>query len=183
MTAHSKNLAIFRRSTQTVDWDQVYTEELVRVYNFYLYRTGDRQLAQDLTGTTFERAWKLRSRYRNDLSSPSTWLFGIARNVFKEHLRHTRRDTRWQAPLSETSAVTSNGDIEEGIDLLDEVVRLRGYLNELPEREQELIAYKYGAGITNRKIAKITGLTESNVGTILHRAVLDLRRKWKQNDG
>jgi len=48
----------------------------------------------------------------------------------------------------------------------------------LSEREQELIALKYGAELDNRQIAKLTGLTESNVGTILHRAVLTLRRQW-----
>jgi RNA polymerase sigma-70 factor, ECF subfamily len=37
---------------------------------------------------------------------------------------------------------------------------------------------KYGAGATNRAISEVTGLSESNVGTILHRAVQTLREKW-----
>jgi RNA polymerase sigma-70 factor (ECF subfamily) len=37
---------------------------------------------------------------------------------------------------------------------------------------------KYGAGATNRAIAKLTGLSESNVGTIVHRVVETLRRDW-----
>lgn len=183
MTAHTKYIPLFRRSAQTVDWDQVYAKELPRVYNYYLYRTGDRQLAQDLTGTTFERAWRLRSGYRNELASVTTWLFGIARNVFKEHLRISRRDSRWLAPLYETTVPTMEDDIEQGFDYAEQKARLRRYLNELPGREQELIAYKYGAGISNREIAKITGLSESNVGTILHRAIKELRGKWKDNDG
>jgi RNA polymerase sigma-70 factor (ECF subfamily) len=48
----------------------------------------------------------------------------------------------------------------------------------LPERDRELLSLKYGAGMTNRAIARITGLTESNVGTILHRAVEKLRSEW-----
>ena len=51
-------------------------------------------------------------------------------------------------------------------------------LSRLPDRERELLALKYGAGITNRAIASTTGLTESNVGTILHRAILALRAEW-----
>jgi len=48
----------------------------------------------------------------------------------------------------------------------------------LPPRERELIALKYGAALNNRLIAKLTGLTESNVGTILHRVVQTLRAQW-----
>jgi len=54
---------------------------------------------------------------------------------------------------------------------------LQNLLLELPEREQELIALKYGAGLTNRAIAKMTRLSESNVGSILHRTVINLRQK------
>ena len=52
----------------------------------------------------------------------------------------------------------------------------------LPDRERELVALKYGAGLTNRAIARLTGLTESNVGTILHRAIVALRADWKEGD-
>jgi RNA polymerase sigma-70 factor, ECF subfamily len=48
----------------------------------------------------------------------------------------------------------------------------------LPERERELLALKFGAGATNRDIARVTGLSESNVGTILHRTVQALRSQW-----
>ena len=56
--------------------------------------------------------------------------------------------------------------------------RLAALLQSLPERERELPAMKYGAGRTNRAIATATGLTESNVGTIVHRAVQTLRVRW-----
>ena len=47
----------------------------------------------------------------------------------------------------------------------------RVLLQTLTDRDRELIALKYGAEMTNRDIARATGLSESNVGTILHRAV------------
>lgn len=52
------------------------------------------------------------------------------------------------------------------------------HLKERGARERELIALKYGAGINNRLIAQLTGLSESNVGTILHRVVQTLRSRW-----
>ncbi|MCE9628027.1 MAG: RNA polymerase subunit sigma-70, partial [Candidatus Eisenbacteria bacterium] len=40
---------------------------------------------------------------------------------------------------------------------------------------RELIALKYGADLNNRAIARQLGLSETNVGSILHRAVAKLR--------
>ena len=56
--------------------------------------------------------------------------------------------------------------------------RLAALVERLPDRERELLALKYGVGMTNRAIAELTGLSESNVGTIVHRAVQTLRRDW-----
>ena len=44
--------------------------------------------------------------------------------------------------------------------------------------ERDLIALRYGAGLSNRAIAPLVGLSESNVGTILHRTVQTLRSRW-----
>jgi RNA polymerase sigma-70 factor (ECF subfamily) len=54
-------------------------------------------------------------------------------------------------------------------------------LARLADRERELVALKYGAGLTNRAIAHLSGLTESNVGVILHRTIQILRSEW-END-
>ena len=45
----------------------------------------------------------------------------------------------------------------------------------MSDRERDLIALKFAAGLTNRRIAKLTGLNESNVGVILYRAMRRLR--------
>ncbi|MDT3702970.1 MAG: sigma-70 family RNA polymerase sigma factor [Thermincola sp.] len=43
------------------------------------------------------------------------------------------------------------------------------------ERERNIIALKFKAGLTNRHIAELIGLSESNVGVILYRAIRQLR--------
>lgn len=48
----------------------------------------------------------------------------------------------------------------------------------LPDRERELIALKFYSGMNNREIATMTGISESNVGTILHRSISKLREEF-----
>ena len=162
-------------STTEPDWDRVYAEELPRVYNFFRYRVGPSADAEDLTARTFEKAWRARHRYRRDVAAFSTWLMTIARNVAADH----HRGRRLHVPLDEAAAVPSGVSTpEDDAVRASDAERLSALLGTLPERERDLIALKFGAGMTNRAIAKTLGLTESNVGTILHRAVHALRDQW-----
>lgn len=158
------------------DWDALYELELPRIHNFFRYRVGDGPEAEDLTSTTFEKAWRARHRYRRDLASFRTWLFAIARNVAIDHFRQ-KRD---HAPLEEAENVSGGETPEDAAMRRSDVAHLSHLLGLLPERERELLALKYGAGLTNRAIARMTGLSESNVGTIVHRTVALLRAGWNE---
>lgn len=156
------------------DWDAVYAEQLPRVYNFFRYRFGASADVEDLTARTFEKAWRARSRYRRDLAGFSTWLLSIARNVATDHYR-ARKPT---VALDEALGLAASGTPEVEAARRSDAERLARLMGELSERERELLALKYGAGLTNRAIAKATGLSESNVGTIVHRAVEAIRNRW-----
>jgi RNA polymerase sigma-70 factor (ECF subfamily) len=156
------------------DWETVYADALPRVYNFFRYRFGASADAEDLTARTFEKAWRARNRYRRDLAGFNTWALSIARNVAIDHARRRRPDVA----LDEARAIPAAGTPESEAAARSDAERLARLLAGLPERDRELMALKYGAGLTNRAIAKATGLTESNVGTIVHRAVETIRRQW-----
>jgi RNA polymerase sigma-70 factor (ECF subfamily) len=157
------------------DWDAVYAEQLPRVYNFFRYRFGPSADVDDLTARTFEKAWRARHRYRRDVAGFATWLLSIARNVAADHIRARRPSLPLDAARSVAAPARSP---EDALAEQSDAERLSHLLVELPERERELLALKYGAGMTNRAIAQATGFTETNVGTILHRAVLTLRTRW-----
>jgi len=161
-------------STAEPDWDAVYAEQLPRVYNFFRYRFGNTADAEDLTARTFEKAWRARHRYRRDLASFGTWLLTIARNVGTDHLRVRRPNV----PLDEAATVAAADTPEDVASKESDARRLALLLEGLTDRDRELIALKYGAGLTNRAIAQATGLSESNVGTILYRAVQTMRARW-----
>jgi RNA polymerase sigma-70 factor (ECF subfamily) len=174
-SAHVLPNRFARWITREPDWDAVFTEELPRVYNFFRYRFGDVPDVEDLTSRTFEKAWRARDRYRRDLAGFSTWLVSIARNVAVDHVRARRTYLPIEAadPVASTARTPEEAAIHNS-----EADRLASLLATLPDRERELLALKYGAGLTNRAIARATGLTESNIGTILHRAVTALRGHW-----
>lgn len=175
MSVWSRALKQADVAVEAVDWDVVYAEQLPRVYNFFRYRVGEGVVAEDLTAATFEKAWVARTRYRSDLSGFSTWLFAIAQNVAVDYFRKRRNDM----PLDQAISRTAEGSLEEMAEHRSDIARLAVLLATLSDRERELVALKYGASMNNREIAKLTSLTESNVGSILHRVTAKLRAGWE----
>ncbi len=159
---------------QALDWNQIYLDLAPRVYNYFRYRLGREREAEDLTSRTFEKAWVARAQYRRDLAGFSTWLFKIAQNLVVDHVRSQRN----HVSIDQAADVADNEIPEYNLERQSDLSRLASLARELSPRDQELIALKYGAGISNRDIAKLTGLTESNVGSILHRLVQNLRARW-----
>jgi RNA polymerase sigma-70 factor (ECF subfamily) len=164
------------QETQTVDWEAIYLEQASPIYNYFRYRTGDNHAAQDLTAATFEKAWRARAQYRHDRGTVETWLFSIARNVAIDYFRRSRRA---QVPIETVHNLASPTSVEDEAQRRFDIAHLRELLADLPEREREIVALKYGAGLTNQAIAGVTGLSESNVGVILHRTVKKLRAEWE----
>ena len=114
----------------------------------------------------------------SDLSF-STWLFSIARNAVIDHHRTKNRNTT--ISMEETFELASQeASPEEESFKKDELQRLDTYLREISHQERDIISLKFGAGLSNRQIAKSLDLSESNVGTILYRATCKLKDKFKE---
>jgi RNA polymerase sigma-70 factor (ECF subfamily) len=156
------------------DWDALYAQHLPRIYNYFRFRLATEADVEDLTARTFEKAWSARERYRRDLASFATWLYRIAQNLCIDHVR----SRRVHASLDAAAEVTIESTPETDAELRSDLSRLAALTASLQDRERELIALKYGAGLSNREIAPLVGLSESNVGTILHRTVQALRSQW-----
>jgi RNA polymerase sigma-70 factor (ECF subfamily) len=162
------------KSVGEIDWDRVYADQLPRVYNYFRFRIRNQADVEDLTSRTFENAWRARGRYREDLAGMSTWLFSIARNVAIDHVRAATE----HLPIESAEHVATDATPEVLIAGESDIARLNALAAELPDRDRDLLAMKYGAALNNRVIAQLSGLSESNVGTILSRTVEKLRARW-----
>ena len=72
--------------------EQIYLEHAKTVYGFLLTRTGNPELAEELTQETFYQAVKHVDRYEGK-SSVSTWLCGIAKNLWYGYLKKQKNQT------------------------------------------------------------------------------------------
>ena len=158
-----------------LDWDLLYREQIDPIYNFFRYRVGNDATAEDLTATTFEKAWKKRRQFQGDGDGIANWLYSIARNVANDYFRKSPSLVALDSIIEQAAAESVAGQVNERL----EFARLVRCINQLPERERDIISLKYGADLNNRQIASQMQLSESNVGTILHRTIYKLRRQME----
>jgi RNA polymerase sigma factor (sigma-70 family) len=168
-------LALVRRAVvEPAAFAAIYDHYFPRVYNYVRYRVRDVQTADDITAQIFERALTNIGRFRPERAPFAAWLFAIARNAVTDHLRAEKR-RRWLSLDVLRDRIGSGPQPEEAAVRGESFAELLAAVARLSDRERDLIALKFGAGLTNRRIAGLTGLGESNVGVILYRAMRRLR--------
>ncbi len=157
----------------------LYRAYTYNVFNYCLFRVSDRTVAEDLTADTFERAWRARHRYQSDRAAFSTWLFTIARRVVTDWQRRQAR--RGLIHLShQQPGDTPSPELQ--FEETEQQAQLRRLIQALDPSEQELLAFKFGAGMTNREIAPVIDKSETAVGSAIYRIMQKLRTQWKETE-
>jgi len=152
-------------------FDRLYRSSRDDVYAYVAGLLRDVAAAEEVTAAAFERAYRKRNRFDPERGEPRAWLFGIARNAALDELRRRGR----QAELTtEPVDVESLGSSESAEDS-ERRLAVSAALQRLEPHERELVALKFFAGLANAEIAQVLGISESNAGTKLHRAMTKLR--------
>lgn len=158
-------------TTQHVSIEQAFERYYPAVFRYFRYRGADSETANDLASSTFEQALKNLSRYDPRKAQIQTWLFAIAHNLGINHWKAEKQT----APLDDDLPIPDDPPLEQALILIQDKEQILQALQSLDRRAREILALKFGGLLTNRQIAELTNLTESNVGVILYRSLLKLR--------
>jgi RNA polymerase sigma-70 factor (ECF subfamily) len=150
------------------EFEALYRDSRDDLFAYLSYLVGDRSLAEEITAQAFEKAFRKRSLFRPGRGDLRGWLFSIARNAAVDELRRGGRETALE--LIPEPAASGPSD-QASDDRLLVATAMRG----LQSRDRELIALKFFAGLDNPQIARVLGISNSNTGTQLHRAMSRLR--------
>lgn len=148
---------------------ELYDRHANAIYNYCFRRCADWALAEDLTANVFLDAWRKRRRVtfdREDAVLP--WLYAVAGNVVRNHLRGHRRLVRFVSELAVRQA-----PVAAPPDRLAEETEMKAILREvgrLPRREQDVLALCVFADLTYEQAALALGVPIGTVRSRLARA-------------
>jgi RNA polymerase sigma-70 factor (ECF subfamily) len=148
--------------------------QLDAVFSYVRYRVPSADVAEELTSTVFLKALEGLPSFDPSRGEMIHWIFRIARNVVTDHLRAQRR---WSmVPIEWLSERRSSDATPERVVAQCEVHdRLVHGLKRLRHRDRDVLGMKFGAGLTNRDIARVTGLHEGHVAVLVGRALSRLK--------
>jgi RNA polymerase sigma-70 factor (ECF subfamily) len=96
-----------------------YRRHLATVVGWCLRRTGDPELAADLTAEVFAAVLDGAARYEPRTGSAAGWLLGIARNVLGHSVRRGRVDARARRRLGVAALCAEDDDLVRVLEVAD----------------------------------------------------------------
>ncbi|RKQ91771.1 RNA polymerase sigma-70 factor (ECF subfamily) [Solirubrobacter pauli] len=147
-------------------FERLYAEEAAGLFSFLAYRTGDRGLAEDLLADAFERA--LRGRFNPRKGSAKTWLYAIALNVLRDHVRRAAAESRAYERVEDDRG----RDVFADVEVRDELMRGMAVLS---AEEREAIALRFGAALTVPEMAALLDEPLTKIEGRVYRALRKLR--------
>jgi RNA polymerase sigma-70 factor (ECF subfamily) len=172
-------------STRTSAADETYQKasaaygaalsRLARAYEAEPEKRGD--LLQEI----HVAMWKSLGRF-NGRCSLRTWVFRIAHNVAASHvLRERRRNRARMVGLEELDTAADAPDSLQAVAEHQALARLTALIRQLLPLDRQLIL-SYLEGMDAEAISELTGLSESNVATKIHRIKKILRNRFEARD-
>jgi RNA polymerase sigma-70 factor, ECF subfamily len=154
----------------------LYEAHRLDVFRYLRARNLADEDAADLTAATFERAFRMRHRYRPHPDGPLPWLLRIARNAATDHQRRlasVRRGLRFWPPAPvepdpSTALLAEEADRELVI-----------HVAALPEVQREALRLRYAGGLTARQIGEVIGRSEAATQKLLGRALAVLKEAYR----
>lgn len=165
----SRNLMLTTREDFVREALDQYESSLIGYAVTFLH---DVDRARDVVQDTFIRL------YQQDVEKVhgglKTWLFTVCRNRSLDILRKERRVVGLKEEELER-VPTPRRTPAERIDLKERISQMRFCLEKLSGNQREVILLKFEQGLSYQEIAAVTGLSEGNVGFILHNGLKRLR--------
>ena len=151
-------------------FDDLYRRYARPVFGMALRRLGDRGRAEDAVQETFASVWRSAASYKPDRGPGAPWLYAVARNAIVDRARaRTETPTELLEERADETAGPADNAEQSWV-----AWRVHRALEELPEREREVVALAYWSGLSQSEVAEFLGLPLGTVKTRTRAALAHL---------
>ncbi|MFN8023078.1 MAG: RNA polymerase sigma factor [Acidimicrobiales bacterium] len=185
----SERELVERARTDRAAFAELYRRHVNAVFAVAFRRGGSRDVAEEATAATFERALRSIGGFEWRDVGIRPWLVRIASNEVAEIHRRRQRGERVRDAVAHEAGVRADTDLgwpgagADGRVAGVSLAELHHALSELPERYREVISLRYLAGLSADDAAVALGCTKQVLAVTLHRALERLRAELARPKG
>jgi RNA polymerase sigma-70 factor, ECF subfamily len=171
MAADLERALVVRAREDGGAFTELYDFYLPRIYGFIFRRVHDRDVAEDLTSMTFQRALEnvRRPDFRND--SLGGWLYRVASNAVVDYVRRDRHHVSIDVEGRDEPVDHTVDALAAAIDR--DVVRQA--LRQLPSNHRELLVLRFYDDLDVSELCVVLDCSREVLAVRLHRALRALR--------
>jgi RNA polymerase sigma-70 factor, ECF subfamily len=145
----------------TTAFEILYRRYARPLYGLALRMLRDRSRAEDAVQETFAAIWRSAASYRPERGPGAPWLYAVARNAIVDRARARGEATFADAPESASSDAAPDERAESAYVSW----RVHRAVQDLPEREREVIELAYWGGLSQSEVAQFLDLPLGTVKT------------------
>jgi RNA polymerase sigma-70 factor, ECF subfamily len=153
-------------------FEDLYREYLGRIYAYVRAQVGASADAEDITAQVFMNAYQAYGRFEARNTTPSAWLFRIARNATLDHFRSRGRRDRLQRTMEHQPLVEE--DPAQQAEGRVQYHALLAQVAHLPDRQRNAISLRH-SGLSFDEVGRVLGCSEDAAKMLYHRALKALR--------
>jgi RNA polymerase sigma-70 factor, ECF subfamily len=141
-------------------FEDLYRRYARPVFGLALRRLGDRGRAEDAVQETFTSVWRSAATYRPERGPGAPWIYAVARNAIVDRAR-----ARTELPADIPDEPSADAGPPDRAEQSWVAWRVHRALEELPEREREVIALAYWSGLSQSEVAEFLDIPLGTVKT------------------
>jgi RNA polymerase sigma-70 factor (ECF subfamily) len=141
-------------------FEMLYRRYARPVFGLALRRLGDRMRAEDAVQEAFAAVWRSAKTYKPERGAGAPWLYAVARNAIVDRSR-SRSDPPGEVP---DTPATDPGP-EERTEAAYISWRVHRALEDLPQKERDVIELAYYGGLSQSEVADFLGIPLGTVKT------------------
>ncbi|HEY0090712.1 MAG TPA: RNA polymerase sigma factor [Candidatus Lokiarchaeia archaeon] len=186
-----KYLINYRKSSDKIWFEKIYYHYLLKIYNFFYFKTMDEQISEDLTSEVFLKVYKNLQDKEFNSKSFNVWIYKIASNQLIDYFRKTKTDrertflTDWneQDNIQDSSLLENDFFIKNSMLMKKELGfenhKLVEAMCKLTTLQKNIVILIFVMDFDYKTIANILGKSQSTIRGILFRAINILKSEIK----
>lgn len=145
-----------------------------RVYRYVAVRLGSGEDAEDVTEEIFLKIIDNIASFTFRGLPFGAWVFRIARNEVVSHVRRQR----YRSATTQLNEYIPDDSFDHvaNAELQSQLEEVRQAAEKLPEAQRQVIALRFGSGLSVAETANALGKSENNVKVLQHKAIAKLQK-------